>query len=88
MGIDLSGPTVLQDPVGPQDALVIKDTDLTTTNYPMLLENEDFEIGGGFQISTLDSFSLDDFEISTEMLDAFSSLEPIDATVGALHDFN
>jgi hypothetical protein len=88
LSIDLSTPTVFQDPTGRQDAPAIKETAFTSMNYPILLENEDFETGGGFQISTLDTFNLDDFEISTEMLDAFSSLEPIDATVGALRDFN
>lgn len=48
--------------------------------------SETFEAGGISQISLQNSFNLEGFEISTEVLDAFSSLEPIDATVGALLD--
>jgi len=32
-------------------------------------------------------FDINSFETSTEMLDAFSSLQPIDATVGSLSEF-
>lgn len=45
-----------------------------------------FETGAAHHIQSMDDFDLEDFEISTEMLDAFCSLEPIDATVGALYD--
>jgi hypothetical protein len=54
----------------------------------MIPGNEDFEMVDGFQAPYLDSFNLDGFEISTELLDAFLSLEPIDATVGGLRDFD
>ena len=83
LGIDLSTLVVFPDPVGLQDASITKDTTLAPANHPMILGNEDFEVAGGFQVPPLDSF-----EISTEMLDAFLSLEPIDATVGALRDFD
>jgi hypothetical protein len=88
LGIDLSTLVVFPDPVGLQDASITKDTTLTPANHPMISGNEDFEIAEGFQVPYLDSFNLDGFEISTELLDAFLSLEPIDATVGALRDFD
>jgi hypothetical protein len=88
LGIDLSTLVVLPDPVGLQDTSITKDTTLTPANHPMIPGNEDFEIAEGFQVPYLDSFNLDGFEISTELLDAFLSLEPIDATVGALRDFD
>ncbi|KAK0109350.1 hypothetical protein ONS96_003168 [Cadophora gregata f. sp. sojae] len=53
--------------------------------------NNNFEIdASAFQHPAvpLQDFGLENFEISPEMLDAFSSLEPIHATVGALYEFN
>lgn len=88
LGIDLSTLVVFPDPVGLQDASITKDTTLATDNHSMIPGNEDFETAEGFQVPYLDSFNLDGFEISTELLDAFLSLEPIDATVGALRDFD
>jgi hypothetical protein len=88
LGIDLSTPVVFPDPAGFQDASITKETTLTPANHPMIPVNEDFEIAEGFQVPDPDSFNLDGFEISTELLDAFLSLEPIDATVGALRDFD
>ncbi|PMD32550.1 fungal-specific transcription factor domain-containing protein [Hyaloscypha variabilis F] len=88
LGIDLTTPVIFPDPVGLQDPSITKDTDITPVNHPMIPGNEDFEMVDGFQAPYLDSFNLDGFEISTELLDAFLSLEPIDATVGGLRDFD
>jgi hypothetical protein len=52
------------------------------------LGNEGIETNQGFQLPPLNNFELSGFNISSEMLDAFSSLEPIDATVGSLRDFD
>ena len=71
-----------------QNASTSKDNTLTSSNHPTITGNEDFEMAEGFQVPYLDNFNLDGFEISTEMLDAFMSLEPIDATVGTLRDFD
>ena len=88
LGIDLSMLVVSPASVGIQDASITKDTTLTPANHSTTSGNEDFGIAEGYQVPYLDSFNLDGFEISTEMLDAFLSLEPIDATVGALRDFD
>ena len=88
LGIDLSMLVVSPAPVGIQDTSITKDTTLTPANHSTTSGNEDFGIAEGYQVPYLDSFNLDGFEISTEMLDAFLSLEPIDATVGALRDFD
>jgi hypothetical protein len=88
LGINLSTLVVFPDPVGLQDASITKDTTLTSAIHPMIPGNENFETAEGFQVPYLDSCNLDEFEISTELLDAFLSLEPIDATVGALRDFD
>ena len=88
LGIDLTTPVIFPDPVGLQDPSITKETDITPVNHPMIPGNEDFEMVDGFQAPYLDSFNLDGFEISTELLDAFLSLEPIDATVGGLRDFD
>ncbi len=50
--------------------------------------NQLFEMDGASQVLEFQNFDLDNFDISPEMLDAFSALEPIDATVGALYDFS
>jgi hypothetical protein len=57
-----------------------QDPPFQSTFLAMPFGNETFETG--------DSFNLDNFEISAEVLDAFSFLEPIDATVGALRDLD
>jgi hypothetical protein len=88
LGIDLSTLSIFQDPVPSQDSPIIQNTTSAPIPHPVTRGSEDFEIDGGFQIPPLDSFDLDGFEISAEMLDAFSTLEPIDATVGALFDFD
>ena len=88
LGIDLSMLVVSPASVGIQDASITKDATLTPANHSTTSGNEDFGIVEGYQVPYLDSFNLDGFEISTEMLDAFLSLEPIDATVGALRDFD
>ena len=51
------------------------------------LGNAHFGMNEDFIPTPLHSFNPEGFEISTEMLEAFSTLEPIDATVGSLHDF-
>lgn len=88
LGIDLSTHSAIQKRYPLQAAPLIQGTTFQATNPVMPSRSETFEAGGAFQVPPLDSFNLDDFEISTEILDAFSSLEPIDATVGALRDLD
>lgn len=61
---------------------------LTAEPNPSQLGNQHFEMDGASQASEFQNLDLDNFDISPEILDAFSALEPIDATVGALYDFS
>ena len=86
-GIDLSTASNFQDSASRQNSLIVQDSHFPITAYATPLGNGTFETGGVFQALPQHSFSTDGFEISPEMLEAFSSLEPIDATVGSLRDF-
>lgn len=46
-----------------------------------------FEYEPAFQLPAPEDFNLEGFEITPEMFEAFSSLEPISATVGVLDVF-
>ncbi|KAH9217762.1 fungal-specific transcription factor domain-containing protein [Leptodontidium sp. 2 PMI_412] len=64
---------------------------LTADPMPSIPDNSNFDLdGSAFQPPPvpLQGFDFENFDISPEMLDAFSGLEPIDATVGALYDFH
>jgi hypothetical protein len=90
MGIDLPMPPNMQHPMSLRhpmqgvpdnhNALLPLPTDRQRNMAP--------EFDEMIQLPPLDSFSPDRFEISPEMLEAFSTLEPIDATVGSLRDFD
>ncbi|PVH80486.1 fungal-specific transcription factor domain-containing protein [Cadophora sp. DSE1049] len=83
-----SQPLINREPNTTQE---IRFLPLTADPVPAPPENNNFDIdSNAFQPPAvpLQDFGLENFEISPEMLDAFSSLEPIDATVGALYEFN
>ena len=84
LGIDASVSPPF-DPVLSQQIPIAQDTGVSDTTS---LGYETFNVGEDFQTPQLHSFNPDSYEISPEMLDAFSSLEPIDATVGALRNMD
>ena len=75
----------------PQETTIPNDTRnryLPLTAEPIIPqpEGQHFDPSGAFQASEFHNLDLENFDISPEVLDAFSALEPIDATVGALYD--
>jgi hypothetical protein len=91
LDIDLSIRSIVQDPIPLRDLqslTTIQNAVLPLTADAIPLGNAPFELDETLQMPPLHNFNPDGFEISPEMLEAFLSLEPIDATVGALHDFD
>jgi hypothetical protein len=56
--------------------------------YPIGHQSGAFATTERLQMQPLNGFGLDGFDMSPETLDAFSYLEPMNATVGALSDFD
>jgi hypothetical protein len=90
LGIDISPPPIRRAPTPNNERfqdIHTEGTFLPLTDDPAQALAA-FGFDGTFEIPAMDSLNLDGFEITPELFEAFSTLEPVSATVGTLQDFH